>query len=255
MNFFRTRAFPVLFAVPAVLLAALWSGCEVDSTTSMPSDNSGTFYNFAGLYLHPDADSNTNGVPLPIVYPNTGSSRPSGELLTSLRLLQYGSVLEAFDSANQTWNGSINSLQGANASFTLSGRTTAGVAVEIAGTMTYSDENSTMNASWVEPNYFGTLYAQASVPPAVTNSPDPDPDPGEDVSLSPSSVTLDEDTPTQVFTASGGDGSYSWTHTGSSGTLSSSSGSSITYTRVSAGSDTLTVTSDGDSDSATITNQ
>ena len=250
MNIFRTRAVPVLFAVLALLLAALWSGCEVDSTTAMPSDNDGTVYNFAGLYLNPENESSTNGIPLPIVYPNQGSSRPSGEILTSLRLLQYGSALEAFDSATQTWSGSINSLQGGSASFTLSGRTTAGVAVEIAGNMTYGDEKSTMNATWVEPNYYGTLYAQASVPPANTNSPDPDPD---EVTLtaSPTSVSLNEST---TLTASGGDSSYAWPSSVSFGTISSS-GSRATYTRTSGSatdSVTITVSSDGDSDSVNI---
>ncbi len=163
MNIFRTIAFRILALSLALPLLALWSGCSVDSTTSVPSDNDGTTYNFAGLYLHPDAATSTNGA-LAIVYPNQGSSRPSGQILTSLRLLQYGSVLEAFDSANLTWSGRINSIQGGSAGFTLEGRTTAGQAVTVAGTMTYADEQSTMNATWIEPTYFGTLYAQASVP-------------------------------------------------------------------------------------------
>ncbi len=138
MNIFRTIAFRILALSLALPLLALWSGCSVDSTTSVPSDNDGTTYNFAGLYLHPDAATSTNGA-LAIVYPNQGSSRPSGQILTSLRLLQYGSVLEAFDSANLTWSGRINSIQGGSAGFTLEGRTTAGQAVTVAGTMTYAD--------------------------------------------------------------------------------------------------------------------
>ena len=246
MNISRTIAFRFLFLVLALLVSAFFFGCEVDSTTGVPSDNDGTTYNFAGLYLHPDSDSSTNG-PLPIVYPNQGSTHPSGELITSLRLLQYGSVLEAFDSANQTWSGNISALQGGSASFSLEGRTTAGVLVQVAGTMTYSDQQSTMNASWIEPNYYGTLYAQASVPPANTNDT-----PSSDVTLTadPTSVALNE---TSTLTASGGTAAYTWSSV-SFGTLSTS-GSSATYTRTSGSSTdsaTITVTSGSDSDTVNI---
>jgi hypothetical protein len=243
MNIFRTVAFRALAFSLALPLFALLIGCDVDSvdsTASVISDNDGTIYNFSGLYLN----NSTNGL-LPLVFPTNG---PSGKPITSLRLLQYGSVLEAFDSANQTWSGSISALQGGSATFGLSGHTTAGQAVEVAGTMTYSAQESTMNASWIEPTYFGTLYAKASVPPAATNS-------SSSVSIDPSSAILTTSLPTRTFSATGGDGTYSWTHTGTCGTLSGTSGSSIIYTRTSIGSDILTVTSSGNHDSAAITCQ
>ena len=251
----RTLGAALILPLAALLLAA----CDidsVDSTTAVLSDNDGNFYSYSGLYMHPDNDSSTNGI-FPLVYPYEGSSRPSGTLITSLRLLQYGSVLEAYDSANQVWSGKISSQNGKTASFTLSGQTTAGSSVEIIGTMTSSgstdsSSDSTMDASWIEASYYGTLSAQATVAPITTNSPSPTND-FDDVEISPESVTLTTNNTPQIFYASGGDGEYTWTHNSNCGQLSSSSGSSITYTRLSTGDDTLTVTSDGESASADIT--
>ncbi len=250
-----TAALRTFGAASILLLAAgMLAACDidsVDSTSAVLSDNSGTFYNYAGLYMHPQNDRSTNGL-VPLVFPYEGSSRPSGQLITSLRLLQYGSVLEAYDSANQVWSGRISALQGGTATFSLSGRTTAGQTVELAGTLVYADSSSTMDASWIEPSFYGTLSAQATVSPATTNSPSPTNDFG-DVEISPTSATLTTTNTTRTFTASGGDGNYHWTHNSSCGQLSATSGSPITYTRLSTGDDTLTVTSDGESASADIT--
>lgn len=228
MNIFRTpraRAFAVALAFPVFVLLA---GCDVDSvdsTTSVLSDNSGTIYNFAGLYMHRSYDSASTNGPPPLVYPNGAGNRPSGKLITSLRLLQYGSVLEAYDSASQTWSGSISALQGGTATFSLRGRTTAGLSVEIAGTMVYAAQQSTMDASWIEPAYYGTLAAKATVPPAATNSP------VTGLSISPKSVTLNSGDFTEVFTASGGSGSYTWEVSSLTlGSVSPATGSSVTYT-------------------------
>ena len=248
MNIFRTslaRALAVALALPLFVLLA---GCDVDSvdsTTSVLSDNSGKIYNFAGLYMNPNNTSSTNG-PLPLVYPNGVGNRPSGKLITSLRLLQYGSVLEAYDSASQTWSGSISSLQGGTATFSLRGRTTAGLSVEIAGTMVYAAQQSTMDASWIEPAYYGTLSAKATVPPANTNSPSSD-----DVKLTvdDSTVSLNQ---TVNFTASGGNGTYDWPLTVPNGTFSGS-GTSATYTRTSGTSGSfVTITVKSGDDSASV---
>ena len=165
------------------------------------------------------------------MFPYEGSSRPSGQLITSLRLLQYGSVLEAYDSANQVWSGRISALQGGTATFSLSGRTTAGQTVELAGTLVYADSSSTMDASWIEPSFYGTLSAQATVSPATTNSPSPTND-WDSVSMEPGgTVNLNTNSTTQVFTADGGSGSYNWTlSTTSFGRLDVYSGESVTYT-------------------------
>ena len=243
MNIFRTtalRAHALSLILPLVALAI--AGCDVgstDSTTAVLSDNSGTIYNFAGLYAH----ATTNGL-APLVFP---TNRQSGVALTWLRLLQYGSVLEAYDNAGMTWSGSISALQGGTATFSLRGRTTAGISTEIAGTLVYADQNSVMDASWIEPAFAGTLYARATVAPATTNSPTTD-----DVSISPSSATLSPNGDSEDFSASGGTGSYSWSLSGGIGTLSSASGSSTMVTRTNSGFGTLIVTSGTDTDSITI---
>ena len=250
MNIFRIAALRTLaVALTLPLLALAVAGCDiesVDSTTAVPSDNAGTIYNFSGLYMSPD--TGTNGV-MPLVYPFEGNSHPSGALITFLRLLQYGSVLEAYDSAGKTWAGSISGIAGSTASFSLTGSTTAGQPVEIAGTMNYVSQKSTMDATWIEPGYFGSIFAEATVSPATTNTP------VSDLSISPTSATLSTNVPTQTFTVSGGNGNYTWSHTGSCGTLSDDSGSSIIYARISAGSDVVTVSDGDDAASASVTCQ
>lgn len=240
MNIFRTAVSRALVAALALPLSTLLAGCDVgsaDSTAAVLSDNAGTIYNFSGLYMHPDIDRNSTNDPPALVYPNSEGRRPSGEILTFLRLLQYGSVLEAYDSAGLTWYGSISSLQGGTATFRLSGRTTVGQSVEIAGTMAYASQQSTMDATWIEPSYYGNLSAKATVAPANTNSP------VAGLTITPTSATLSSTFTTQEFTARGGSGTYTWTHNNSCGKLSATTGSSITYTWLSAGIDYVTVTS------------
>ena len=209
----------------------------MDSVTATPSDNDGTIYNFSGLYAH----STTNGL-APLVFP---TNRQSGATLTWLRLIQYGNVLEAYDNAGLAWSGGISGIQSGTATFNLQGRTTAGQTVDIAGTMVYADQRSTMDATWIEPSFSGTIYAQALVAPTATNTT-------AAVSISPTSAILTSSLSTKGFSATGGSGTYTWSHTGTCGTLSATSGSSITYTRVTTGNDILTVTSGGDTASATI---
>ena len=248
MNIFRTAAFRASARALVLPLAALlFAGCEVgstDSTTAVASDNSGTIYNYAGLYMNPDNDG-TNI--LELVYPATEASHASGTRITYLRLLQYGTVLEAYDSAGMTWNGSISSIQSGTASFSLEGQTTAGQHVDIAGTMVYASQQSTMDASWIEPGYYGNLYAQATVAPSATNNPSVD-----DVTINEGDATLSTNGVSKSFSASGGTGSYSWSLSGGIGTLSPTTGSPVTVTRSSSGSGILTVTSGSKSDSVTI---
>lgn len=248
MNIFRPSAFRALALSLAFPLSALLAGCDVgsaDSTTAVIADNDGTIYNFAGLYMHPST-SGTNAVPL--VYPNQeGGSRPSGRLITSMRLLQYGRTLEAFDSEGQTWSGSISALQSGTATFSLQGRTTAGQAVEVAGTLIYADQQSTMDATWIEPAYYGSLYARATVAPSTTNSPTGD----VTLSANSSSASIGE---VITLTAAGGTGSYSWPSSVAFGTFFASGGTA-TYTRTtgtSADSVSITVSSGGDAASVTL---
>lgn len=251
MNPFRTAAFRVLAFGLALPLAALLGtvGCDVDSTdstTSVISDNEGNIYSYAGLYMNTEEGS-TNGYGA-LVFP---AGKQSGVKLIWLRLLQYGSVLEGYDNAGMTWAGSLTAQNGGVASFGLKGRTTAGVSVDVAGTLSYASQESTMDASWIEPGFAGSIFGKATVSPAATNTPI-----SNNVRISPTNATLNSTTVTQmVFNATGGNGTYSWSHNSSVGTLSATTGSSITYRYASAGNDTLTVTSDGKSASARITCQ
>lgn len=171
-NAYRTAGKLLAFILGYLLLVVGLAGCDlnsVDSTTAVPSDAQGNIYNFAGLYMN---SGNTNAeTPGALVYPIDGGNRPSGRLITWMRLLQSGSVIEAYDSAGQTWQGKISGLQGRTAAFSLRGRTTAGQSVEIAGTLTYADNNSRMDATWIEPNYSGNIFAEATVSPVTTNRP------------------------------------------------------------------------------------
>lgn len=244
MNTLRTVTGWMLVGGLLLALTSALTGCDVesvDSTTAVPSDNAGKIYNYAGLYM----PAGTNVTVL--VFP---TNRQSGIKLTWLRLLQYGSVLEGYDNANQTWSGKISSISEGNASFTLNGATTAGNQVNLAGSLRYAEQNSTMDATWIEPGFSGSIFARAAVSAPTTNAP------VSGLKISPSIATLSAGSPTESFTATGGSGSYSWTHSNSScGTITPSTGATITYTRLATGTDTLTVTSDGVSATASITCQ
>ena len=160
MNIFRSPLFRTLAAASALAAAALSSGCDVDSTSGSTSSSSGDqIFSFSGLYV---SISNGNA----LVFP---AHRQTGTTLTWLRLLQYGSSLQGYDNASQSWSGEISSVQETTASFSLQGRTSAGAPVDISGTLTYDDQTSTMNAAWIEPSFSGSIFAQATVAPATTN--------------------------------------------------------------------------------------
>ena len=253
MNNFRTsafRAFALALALPATALVL--AGCDVgstDSTTAVPSDDEGKIYNYSGLYMSiSNENGSTNGFGT-LVFP---AQRQSGVKLIWLRLLQYGSVLEAYDNAGLTWSGDISVQNGEVASFSLQGRTTAGSSVEIFGTLDYDDTSrlSTMDAAWIEPSFAGSIFAQATVSPVVTNSPSPTNNTG-DVTLTATSYNASSNE-VITLTASGGS-TYTWSSV-TYGTLVPS-GSIAAYTRTSGTAtnhETITVSSDGDSDSVTI---
>ena len=245
MNIFRSPLFRTLAAASALAAAALSSGCDVGDTSGTPSDNEGTIYSYAGLYMSASNASGSTTGHGSLVFP---AGKQSGETVTWLRLLQYGSSLQGYDNASQTWNGEITVQNAEVASFNLQGRTTAGATVNIAGTMSYASEISTMDAAWIEPTFAGSIFAKATVAPAVTSSP-PD-----KLTIDPTSASLSTNDITQVFTVSGGTSPYSWALSSSSlGSLSSSSGSSVTYTAAHvAGTNTITV-KDSSSNSVTAT--
>ena len=254
MHIFRSAPFRALALALALPLAALvLAGCDVgstDSTTAVMADNEGNIYNYSGLYMSiTNASGSTNGYGT-LVFP---AGRQSGTALIWLRLLQYGSALEAYDNAGLAWSGNVSAQNGDTASFSLQGRTTAGNSVEIFGTLDYAAQLSTMDATWIEPGFAGSIFAQATVSPVTTNSPVVTNTPTGDVTVSPTSANLTTNGAQQVFTASGGDGSYEWSYTSGNGSLSSTTGSSITFTRNSSGSGVLYAISDDDSATAIIT--
>lgn len=227
----RNRALALTGAVMA-LLALVFTACDLssaDSTTAVLADSSGTIYNFSGLYMAPNGDSST-----PLVYP---AGRQSGTPVTWMRLLQNGSSLEGYDNARQNWQGKISGLDGPVASFSLRGRTTAGQAVDIAGTMTYVDQKSRVDATWIEPQFAGSFLAQATVAPAVTSAPP------SRLSINPPSPTLGTTTTTVGLNAVGGTPPYSWSVSRPDlGSVSPTTGASVTYTRTqTAGANTVTV--------------
>lgn len=238
MNPFRTTAFRALAFGLALPLAALLGtiGCDVDSTdstTSTVSDNEGNVYSYAGLYMNTEEGS-TNGYGA-LVFP---AGRQSGATLVWLRLLQYGSVLEGYDNAGMTWAGSISAQNGAVASFGLQGRTTAGVSVDVAGTLSYADQQSTLDASWIEPGFAGSIFGTATVSPVATNSPITT----NSLSLTANPASLSTGNITQLK-ASGCSSSYTWECDENFGTLIAS-GSNGAYTRnggTSTNSETVTV--------------
>ncbi len=237
----RVLAYASVLSLAGLFLAACDIG-SVDSTTAVLADNTGTIYNFSGLYARVD----TNSVQQPLVFP---TGKQSGRAVTWVRLLQYGSSLEAYDNAGMSWDGSISSVQNGTATFNLRGRTTAGAAVDVAGALRYADQNSTMDATWIEPGFSGSILARATVSPAATNTP------SSKVKLTASSSTISSNA-TVTLTASGGS-SYAWRlSTTAYGTLahySSYSTNSYTRTAGSAGNTiTITATSGDSSADATL---
>lgn len=232
MNNSPSAAWRFLAAALALPLAALLlASCDVGSsdTSAVPSDEKGAIYNYSGLYMN---KSNAGDV---IVFP---INKQSGKKLTWLRLLQTGTELEAYDNAGKTWDGSISTIQSGTANFSLSGSTTDGQAVNIAGTLVYKDQQSEMNATWIEPTFYGNIIATATVSPATTNTPT------SSVTMNPSStVSLSSSKTQQIFTVSGGSGSYAWElSTATYGSLNTFLGSTVTYTaNGTTGTTTITV--------------
>lgn len=246
MNAFRTAAFRALAFGLALPLAALLGavGCDVDSTDSTAStiaDNEGNVYNYSGLYMNTEEGS-TNGYGA-LVFP---AGRQSGATLVWLRLLQYGSVLEGYDSAGLTWSGSLSAQNGNVANFSLQGRTTAGQPVDVAGTLSYADQQSTLDATWIEPAFAGSILAQATVSPVVTNNPTG----GVNLSADVYTVALGNN----VMLTAEPSRTYTWSGGNVFGYLVPRSDTAV-YTRTngtSSNSETITVTSGSDSNSVTI---
>lgn len=216
-------------AVAGLVSLLIGVGCELDSADSVVRE---TLY-VQGYYTNPDGDR--------IV------GRNSGAPIKSLDIRQFGDQLEAIDNHNNVFRGTIGNASANSASFTLEGYTTAGQLGIMSGTFEVSGSSATMRGTWIEDDFYSTVYATATVP---TNGGGG----GASLKISPSSATLSSNNQTQVFTASGGSGSYTWSVANNTGTVTPTTGSSVTYTRASSGNNTITVTdSKNRTASATIT--
>ena len=158
-------------------------------------------------------------------------------------------MLEGYDNAGMTWTGSLTAQNGGVASFGLKGRTTAGVSVDVAGTLSYAAQESTMDASWIEPGFAGSIFGKATVSPVATNSPITT----NSLSLTANPASLSIGNITQLK-ASGCSSSYTWECDENYGTLVAS-GSNGAYTRntgTSSNSETVTVFCGAESKSVVI---
>lgn len=229
------------------------TGCDLgaaNSTTANVTDS----YNFSGLYQPADGH-------------DTLVTPASSAKITWIRLLHYGQVLEAYDSAHQTWRGQISGMDGSAASFTLRGRTTAGIDVDIAGVLRYAERDgqsqATLEATWVEPNFTDSLFAWAIVaPPSKTDGNDATADTGGggttnggggggDGGDQPDKFYINPEIrwfiPSGGISANyeviGGTPPYTWTVSDPSlGTLAPTTGKEVTYTTTKiAGTNTITV--------------
>lgn len=227
MNRFQRTISGCLAASLAVLLLG-GGGCELDSADSVVRET----IIVQGFYTNPDGG--------PVVGRNSGAS------IKSLDIRQAGDRLEAIDNNNQVFRGTIGHATDNTASYTLDGYTTAGKLGTMSGYFEVSGSSATMRGTWIEDDFYSTVYATATVP---TNGGGG----GASLKISPTSATLTTNNQQQVFTASGGSGVYTWSLQNNTGTISPTTGSTVTYTRTGSGNNTITVTDkQNQSASATI---
>lgn len=196
-----------------------------------------------------DETVRTIGVALSGLYTNGGgrivSPSNTGNAVTSLNLVQTGDRLEAVDNNGQIFRGTVGAVVDTQASFNMTGSTTAGNEAVIAGTFTVNGTQATMSGTWAEPALFGSVSASATVG-GLIDVGNPGDGSGSSLSLSSNPGGINDSlsvNSSRTYTASGGTAPYSWSvATSSRGSLSSSSGSSVTYTASSsAGNQTVTL--------------
>ncbi len=109
------------------------------------------------------------------------------------------------------------------ASATLTGKTTAGADVEIIGSLA-ARWNSTMDAAWIEPSFSGSIFATATVSPAIPTAI-------KEVTISPSSATLHkrQHNDKETFRATGEARSYTWSISVGVGTIDRTSDRGTTF--------------------------
>lgn len=134
----------------ALLALGCWVflGCELESANSVTRE--ADIY-VAGVYEHPTAGSLL-------------VSENSGEPITRFDLRQSGDQIEAIDNNDSVWRGTLGKESDTLASFTLSGKTTAGEDATADGTIETSGGSATMRGTWVEASVYGVIYGVATVP-------------------------------------------------------------------------------------------
>lgn len=145
--------FCVCFAALTIL-----SACSVDSADSVIRSVGA---DVDGVYQH-DGSANNGGK---FVSQNTGAQ------VTSLDLRQDGDQVQAIDNNGIVFRGTIGNVVDNNASFTLSGSTTAGSGVTISGNIEIGGGQGVMRATWIEDSLFASVYGVANGPTVITNSP------------------------------------------------------------------------------------
>ena len=220
----------VLFLSGLVTVSIAILGCTGDSAEGIVR-NVGLIVQ--GFYMHP-----TEGSSL--------VSQTSGAPITAMNLRQSGDQLEGIDNNNNIFRGTIGQVvDNANASFTLSGKSTSGADATLSGTITVEGTTATMRGTYIEPTLFGTVYGQATVP---TNAPPSGGGGGSDgLSISPSNTSIPVGD-TRTFTVSGGTAPYDWIV--SNPTIGSivGNGRTAVYTAIQTGVNTITV---GDNENRT----
>ncbi len=194
-------------AVSALLggMMVCFIGCEVDSGDT---GTRGVDINVWGFYRRPDG-----GVMV---------SPCSGSCMYSLNLRQNGDELEGIDDHGAVYRGTIGSVnsEAKSATFVMTGTSSAGIYVTLDGHFEVSSGVSTMFGTWIEPDLYGTIYAQSAAPSQPSNA--------LSVVASPNSLSAGN---SATVTARGGSGTYvTWSLANTTYGSYSGSGSAITYT-------------------------
>lgn len=214
----RKAVLPLALAGVSLYIVA----CEVDSADQFIRD---VPVDFTGFYANSGAR---------IVSQNTGKP------ITSLNLIQNGDRLEGVDNNGSIWRGSLGEVQDGRSQFRLDGRTTTGTDATWSGTLSTDDAGNTgtnggtttsaqgtMNGTYVEPSFFATIRAQATIPGSSSGGGDGGSG-SLQVTASPSTITTSNGTAT--LTASGGSSSYDW-EAPAAGSLSAFSGPTVEFRR------------------------
>lgn len=219
------KTFIVALFLSALVGAAVFTGCSLSSADSTSRSVS---IIVQGYY------QSVNGTR--IVQNNTGAA------IKTLDLRQNGDQLEAVDNNGMIFRGSIGRVEDTTlqASFVLTGATTAGQEGTMAGVIAVDGNTGRMQGTWAEPSLFSTFSAIGTVPQTPTNSTST-----LKISSGPSSVSAGS---TNSYSVTGSSGTITWDYSGG-GSPNPETGTTTTLIPTSAG--TLTA-SDSNGGKATL---